>query len=66
MMVALEREINLEVIKEQIEQYRYILEQQMRIQGASSEEIAQIKGATVRNSIRSQREPEDVAWALLQ
>lgn len=54
------------ITKDQTQQYRNELEQQMLVQGATLEEVGLIKDATVRNSIRANRKPEDVAWALLQ
>lgn len=51
---------------ERIREYRAALEQAMERMGATEAEKALIHDATIRNSIRSNRKPEDVAWAILQ
>ncbi len=50
----------------QVNNYRSLLIEEMFKLGASEQEIHMIKDATIRNAIRRNREPEDVAWALLQ
>lgn len=49
-----------------INDYRDLLQQEMLRLGADEHEIKLIKDATIRNAIRRNRKPEDVAWALLQ
>ena len=50
----------------QIEEYRRDLVAEMKKQGASDNELMLIHEATIINSIRSNRQPEEVAWAILQ
>ena len=47
-------------------QYRELLIVEMKRQGASDADLQAIKDSIIRNSIRSNRHPEDVAWAILQ
>ena len=51
---------------ERIKEYRAALEQAMERMGATEAEKELIHDATIRNSIMSNRKPEDVAWAILQ
>ncbi|MCC8014889.1 MAG: hypothetical protein LIO87_06800 [Eubacterium sp.] len=46
--------------------YRDSIIVEMKKMGASAQDIQLIHDATVRNSIRNKRKPEDVAWAILQ
>lgn len=66
MMMAVEKRITLEITEVEMTQYRHALAQAMLAQGADLTDIELIKDATIRNSIRAKRKPEDVAWALLQ
>mgnify|MGYP001068212169 CR=1 FL=1 len=50
----------------QLNNYRLLLIDEMLKLGASELELQMIKDATIRNAIRRNRKPEDVAWALLQ
>ena len=54
------------ISREQIEAYRAALLQAMEKMGATDSEKALVHDATIRNSIRRNRKPEDVAWAILQ
>lgn len=49
-----------------IDDYRYLLQQEMIKLGADDHELTLIKDATIRNAIKRNRKPEDVAWAILQ
>lgn len=49
-----------------INSYRDILKEEMIRLGADEEELKLIKDATIRNAIKRNRKPEDVAWAILQ
>lgn len=59
-------ENNIEITKDMIERYHYDLLRQMLLQGATQKEISLIKEETIINSIKNNRKPRDVAWALLQ
>lgn len=50
----------------QIDEYRKLLITEMLKLGASENEIELIRTPTIINSIRNNRKPEDVAWAILQ
>lgn len=67
-METLLEEISLEeqIDKDRIENYKERLILEMKKQGASSKDLKLIKDATIRNAIKYERNPEDVAWALLQ
>lgn len=65
MMLATQR-ISKEINDDLIQDYRIKLEIEMIKLGANEQEISFIKDATIRNAIRRNRKPEDVAWALLQ
>lgn len=65
MMLAKQR-ISKEINDDLIQDYRIKLEIEMIKLGANEQEISFIKDATIRNAIRRNRKPEDVAWALLQ
>lgn len=49
-----------------VEDYRKLLMQEMNKLGANEHEVTLIKDATIRNAIKRNRRPEDVAWAILQ
>lgn len=49
-----------------INEYRDLLRQEMLRLGATEHELELIKDATIRNAIKRNRKPEDVAWAILQ
>lgn len=49
-----------------INEYRNLLQQEMIRLGATEQELRLIKDATIRNAIKRNRKPEDVAWAILQ
>lgn len=55
-----------EVSLKQIETYRELLIAEMKKLGAEENEFALICNALIMNSIRNDRRPEDVAWAILQ
>ena len=50
----------------QIEEYRKLLAAEMLKLGASENEMKLICTQIIINSIRNNRKPEDVAWAILQ
>ncbi len=50
----------------EIDSYREALQNEMIKLGANEQEIKLIKDATIRNALKRNRKPEDVAWALLQ
>lgn len=52
--------------REDVEAYRVLLIAAMREFGATDEELSLIGDGIIRNSIRKNRKPEDVAWAILQ
>lgn len=54
------------ICQEEIVRYRSLLIVEMKKMGATEDEINLIHDATIRNSIRNNRKPEDVAWAILQ
>ena len=49
-----------------IKLYKSLLEKEMIKMGASERDLKLIKDATIRNALRNNRKPEDVAWALMQ
>ena len=52
-----------------INEYRNLLQKEMIRQFIDSQtehELELIKDATIRNAIKRNRKPEDVAWAILQ
>lgn len=51
---------------EKISEYRHLIIEEMIKMGATNQEISLLQTATIINSIRNNRKPEDVAWALLQ
>lgn len=53
-------------ISPEIDSYRKALEIEMIKLGADEQALNLIKDATIRNAIRRNRKPGDVAWALLQ
>ncbi len=64
-MVTAEERKNIEE-NISIEEYRNLLIQEMYKLGANKQELELIKDATIRNAIKRNRKPEDVAWAILQ
>lgn len=54
------------ICQDEILRYRSLLIIEMKKMGATEDEIALIHDATIRNSIRNNRKPEEVAWAILQ
>lgn len=50
----------------QIESFRQSLFSKMLELGASEAELSLVCDSTILNSIRNNRNPEDVAWAILQ
>lgn len=50
----------------QIEEFRNLLIIEMQKLGATESELSLICDAIILNSIRNNRQPEDVAWAVLQ
>lgn len=61
MVVALEKSTSPE-----IDSYRKAVQNEMIKLGANEQDFNLIKDATIRNALRRNRNPEDVAWALLQ
>lgn len=58
--------IGKSICKDEILYYRSVLIATMRKMGATENDINLIHEATIINSIRDNRKPEDVAWAILQ
>lgn len=54
-----------EIPIEQINSYRSLLISEMKKMGADDNDMALIHDATIRNAIRKNRNPEDVACAIL-
>ncbi len=54
------------ICQDEIVRYRSLLIVEMKKMGATQDEINLIHDTTIRNSIRNNRKPEDVAWAILQ
>lgn len=52
--------------QDEIAHYRSLLIFELHKMGATENEISLIHDATIRNSIRNNRKPEEVAWAILQ
>ena len=50
----------------QIESFRQLLYIEMQKLGATEAELSLICDSIILNSIRNNRKPEDVAWAVLQ
>lgn len=61
MVATLEKSMPLE-----IDSYRKALQDEMIKLGGNEQDFNLIKDATIRNAIRRNRKPGDVAWALLQ
>lgn len=51
---------------EEISKYRDSVIEEMIKLGATQQEISFLKLETILNSLRYNRDPEDVAWAILQ
>lgn len=56
----------IDIPQSDIDAYRSSLILAMKASGATEADIGLIHDATIRNSIRRKRKPEDVAWAILQ
>ncbi len=54
------------ISQDEISSYRSSLIIKMKKIGASNNDLKLIHDATIRNSIRNNRNPDDVAWAILQ
>ena len=54
------------ITQDQIDAYRTTVVIEMEKMGATNQEISLLRTETVLNSIRNHRNPEDVAWAILQ
>lgn len=55
-----------DICQEDIARYRLALIGEMKKMGATESELNLIHNSTIKNSIRNKRNPEDVAWAILQ
>lgn len=58
--------VNISIPITEITQYRKAVTGAMEKMGATSSEIALLREETIINSIKNNRKPEDVAWAILQ
>lgn len=58
--------VSTTICQDEIDRYRSLLVFEMLKMGATENEINLIHDATIRNSIRNNRKPEEVAWAILQ
>ncbi len=58
--------VNENVDTVEMDDYRSLLVEEMLKLCASNQELWFIKDATIRNAIRNNRKPENVAWAILQ
>ena len=58
--------VSKSISQDEIVRYRSLLVCEMRKMGATENEISLVHNATIRNSIRNNRKPEEVAWAILQ
>ena len=56
----------VQVSSEQIDSYRKRVAIEMKKMGATEQELSLLHNETIRNSIINEREPRDVAWAILQ
>lgn len=66
MTMPITREKQIQYEKDYMTDYRSALTKEMVKLGASDKELNLIKDATIRNAVKRNRKPEDVAWALLQ
>lgn len=57
---------NSAVPNDKIEEYRALVAKEMEQMGASSREIALLQDAVIRNAIRQECQPKDLAWAIMQ
>lgn len=57
---------NSTISSDDIMKYREMVVFELHKMDATSQEITLLQDATVRNAIRQHRNPEDVAWAILQ
>jgi len=60
------RAVDTSTSPEEILHYRNLVIIEMEKMGATDQEIRLLSNETILNSIRNKREPEDVAWAILQ
>lgn len=58
--------MDVDTSPEQILLYRDKVIEALKRFGATSQEIALLHDETILNSIRNNRKPEDIAWAILQ
>ncbi len=58
--------VRTKIDEKDIVSYRSLLITEMKKLGATDNELRLVHDATIRNSIRNKRKPEDVAWAVLQ
>ncbi len=58
--------MDVDTSPEQILLYRDKVIEALKQFGATSQEIALLHDETILNSIRNNRKPEDIAWAILQ
>ena len=54
------------VSPQQVELYRGMVIDEMRKMGATPQELGLLRDEAILNSIRRNRKPEDLAWAILQ
>ena len=64
--LAQSRAINMSASPEEIASYHRMVVIEMKKMGATPQEIDLLKNETILNSIRNNRKPEDVAWAILR
>ena len=55
-----------DISPEQIRSFRAQVEECMRKMGATENDLSFIQDAAIRNTIKRNGEPKDLAWALLQ
>lgn len=55
-----------EISSLQVDSYKELLIAEMKKLGASEQEVNLVCNNLILNSIRNGRQPEDVAWAILQ
>lgn len=51
---------------EKIDAYRALVVHEMKKMGATNQEVSLLCQETILNSLQRNRNPEDVAWAILQ
>ena len=57
---------NSAIPNDKIREYRALVVKEMEQMRASSHEIALLQDAAVRNAIRQECQPKDLAWAIMQ